>query len=305
MSNNCGIYKITNPNGKIYIGQSIDLADRKKSYKRLHCNRQPKLYNSIKKYGWENHNFEIVSFCNSEELNELEKYYINLFNCFDTGHGLNLMEGGGAQGKRSIETRKKMSEWQKGKGNHRYGKKASPETKKLLSALRKGKPRPEIKGRFCAENSHWYGKHHTKETKKLMSIAKKGKIAAHTCRCVLQYTKHNIFIREYSSIKIASKQTKISTTSISNCLRLSSKTCGGFIWKYKNHVVVDKITILCKPIIQYDKNNAFVNEYYSITNASKKTGIIKSSISQCLKGTIKQAGGFIWKYKMNDIKRIA
>ena len=68
-----GIYKIINPNGKIYIGQSINIEQRwNKDYKTLRCKTQPKLYNSLKKYGPENHKFEIIEECNIEQLLERE-----------------------------------------------------------------------------------------------------------------------------------------------------------------------------------------------------------------------------------------
>ena len=35
-----GIYKITNPKGKIYIGQSINIENRFKVYKRYNCKGQ-------------------------------------------------------------------------------------------------------------------------------------------------------------------------------------------------------------------------------------------------------------------------
>ncbi len=45
-----GIYKIVTPSGKVYIGQSIKILERIKSYKRVDitCKRQPKLYRSLK-----------------------------------------------------------------------------------------------------------------------------------------------------------------------------------------------------------------------------------------------------------------
>lgn len=46
-----GIYKITNPNGRIYIGQSTDIKFRWGIYRKLKCKDQPSLYNSLKKYG--------------------------------------------------------------------------------------------------------------------------------------------------------------------------------------------------------------------------------------------------------------
>ena len=43
-----GIYKITNLiNGKIYIGQSVNILKRWLSYKKLNCKGQPKLYRSF------------------------------------------------------------------------------------------------------------------------------------------------------------------------------------------------------------------------------------------------------------------
>ena len=70
-----GIYKITNPEGKIYIGQSINIEKRWKGYKNFHCKGQHKLYNSLKKYGPENHTFEIIEECIMEELDIREEFY--------------------------------------------------------------------------------------------------------------------------------------------------------------------------------------------------------------------------------------
>lgn len=74
-----GIYKITNPKGKVYIGQSIDVEKRFYTYKKLHCKRQPILYNSLKKYGTQNHTFEILCECEISELNKKERYYQDLY----------------------------------------------------------------------------------------------------------------------------------------------------------------------------------------------------------------------------------
>ena len=46
-----GIYKITSPNNKVYIGQSVDIEKRLKRYKNLNCKKQSKIYNSLNKYG--------------------------------------------------------------------------------------------------------------------------------------------------------------------------------------------------------------------------------------------------------------
>src|ERR1700734_1082935 len=72
----CGIYKITNPKGRIYIGQSVNIMDRLKHYRSENCKGQIRLFNSISKYGWDEHDFEIICQCNESELNNLEIYYI-------------------------------------------------------------------------------------------------------------------------------------------------------------------------------------------------------------------------------------
>ena len=49
-----GIYKLTFPNGKVYVGQSIDIKQRWYAHKcTLNKTRTP-LINAINKYGWNN-----------------------------------------------------------------------------------------------------------------------------------------------------------------------------------------------------------------------------------------------------------
>jgi len=69
-----GIYKITSPSKKIYIGQSIDIEKRFKYYLNLNCKKQTKLYNSLKKYGYKKHFFEVIEICKITELNNKERY---------------------------------------------------------------------------------------------------------------------------------------------------------------------------------------------------------------------------------------
>ena len=82
-----GIYKITSPSKKIYIGQSRDIRKRFYLYKKYKGKTQPKLYKSFLKYGVERHMFEIIKECSVAELNDLEIYYIKHF---DLKHHLKL-----------------------------------------------------------------------------------------------------------------------------------------------------------------------------------------------------------------------
>lgn len=109
-----GIYKITSPSGKVYIGQSNDIQSRFNKYKRLGCGRQTRLHASFLKYGVESHEFEIIIECLSSELDEQEIKYIKHYESTKKNKGLNLKEGG-AYGKHSEETKKKIGLAHKGK----------------------------------------------------------------------------------------------------------------------------------------------------------------------------------------------
>jgi len=98
------IYKITNPTGKIYIGCTIDWKRRFSEYRRLSMVGQRKLYNSLKKYGYENHIFEIIEECEENMLHEREIYYINHYNCIDEGLNIRL---GNRNGRLTEETKTK------------------------------------------------------------------------------------------------------------------------------------------------------------------------------------------------------
>ena len=108
-----GIYKITSPSKRVYIGQSINIEKRFANYSKIYnCNNQTKLYNSFKKYGVENHSFEVVIECKESQLNELERYYQDLYNVIHPKHGLNckLTKSSDKKVVLSEETKKKISE---------------------------------------------------------------------------------------------------------------------------------------------------------------------------------------------------
>jgi group I intron endonuclease len=75
----CGIYKITNPLSKVYIGKSMDIKKRWLDHKRM-TNHGTVLNDSLKKYGVENHVFEIVKECQKNDLTKEEAKYIGIFN---------------------------------------------------------------------------------------------------------------------------------------------------------------------------------------------------------------------------------
>lgn len=110
-----GIYKITSPSGKVYIGQTIDHERRFKHYKLLRCKEQPRIYKSLLKYGADDHKFELIKECIKDELTFWERYFQESFN--STGkNGLNciLVKTDEFSGGHSQETKDKISESLKG-----------------------------------------------------------------------------------------------------------------------------------------------------------------------------------------------
>lgn len=139
-----GIYKVISPSNKIYVGQSIDVEKRIKQYKRLDCKKQPKLYNSLLKYGVDKHVFELIEECSLEQLNEREIYWKQYYNTINEGLNCELFDIG--QGYRSDEVKRKIS-------NSLKGKTKTPEHCLNLSkarigipSKRKGKPDLKQKG---------------------------------------------------------------------------------------------------------------------------------------------------------------
>ena len=103
-----GIYKITNPNGRIYIGQSTDIKFRWGVYRKLKCKDQPSLYNSLKKYGPENHQYEIIEECIVEDLDKKEIFWGLYYDVLSNKH-LNNRLGRGFGSFDSEETKQKKS----------------------------------------------------------------------------------------------------------------------------------------------------------------------------------------------------
>lgn len=108
-----GIYKITSPSNKVYIGQTWNVCSRKSAYKRISpIKQQRKLYASLVKYGWENHKFEVIhEFPNGDttqdHLDYAECFFMNLLRLQGL-KSLNLREGGKSYGKPEKETLIKM-----------------------------------------------------------------------------------------------------------------------------------------------------------------------------------------------------
>lgn len=129
-----GIYKITNPVGFCYIGQSSNLSSRMSFYKMYKNDyfHLKKVKESLLKHGYENHKFEIIEICTKDLLNERERFWQEYYDSVE--NGLNCMYVGTKDKKCKRE--KSYSERQR---QRMLGSKHSQETKDKMSKSKIGR----------------------------------------------------------------------------------------------------------------------------------------------------------------------
>lgn len=91
----CGIYKITNQKtNECYIGQAVDVAKRWKDHAKcglgIDTPANNKLYKAIEEYGIWNFSWELLEKCERTQLNEKEKYYIELYSSKEYGYNSSI-----------------------------------------------------------------------------------------------------------------------------------------------------------------------------------------------------------------------
>ena len=162
---------------------------------------------------------------------------------------------------------------------------------------------------------------------------KKGRISHNkgVGRHIDQYSLDGLFIKEWDCIATAQRELKI--FGIGKCCKQETQTAGGYQWKYSDdnrtitkyikpkHIMSDetkrKLSASKKgkpsklkgksgmkgiknpratPIMQFTLDDVFIRQWDYITQASRELGINLSSLSECLKGKQKTAGGYKWKY---------
>jgi len=238
-----GIYKITNPKGKVYVGQSINIERRWYNYEHHENKGQPLLKRSFDKYGLDKHKFEIIEECLVEELEIREIFWTEQFNaCHPLGLVLRV---GGKNGYLSEETKNKI-----GDGNR--GKIVTNETKKKLSLCKKGNL--NMLGKTHSDKTKLkmsksrLGKTDSEETKQKKSDSNKGRVKSKewrqnisnshpTKKPVTQFTLEGAKVKDYISINEASRQTGIRVGDISAVCNNKQKSAYGFIWKFKKKII--------------------------------------------------------------------
>lgn len=253
-------------NNKYYVGQTTNAVDDRIKGHKCDAKRSNSYFgNALNKYGVDS--FNIYKYIVPNELLDMyERHLINKLNTLKP-NGYNLESGGHKNKKHSEETKLKI-----------------------------GKNR---KGKYAGKNHPLYGKHHSKETKLLISIANIGNKSGVGHKCS-EDGKRRISIANkgntYALGAVRSAENKRNES--------IARTGKGNPMYNKKHSIETKRKMQLssntnKEVIQYDLNNQYISEYYSITKASKMTNINRMCISNTCAGKKKIAGGFIWKYKEN------
>jgi len=244
----CGIYKITNKiNGKIYVGQSIDIHKRWREHKSDFKNRKDRhniyFQRSWDKYKSINFEFEVIERCNKTELDIQERYWVKYYNSSDIQFGYNADEG--SNGK----VINKETKFRMGAGNRGIARNNQKivqisldgvlirtwnneleirtefikETRSIRGCCRK-EPK-----RYTAHGYIWIYEDEYLETGLDIDYYRRNKIVKE----VLQFDLDMTFIKEWKSITEASKKLNIADWCISFCCNGKRKKASGFIWQYK------------------------------------------------------------------------
>lgn len=171
------IYQIISPSGKIYFGQTKNLNRRFSDYYRLNCERQRRLYNSLKKYGIESHQIFYMQIP-TQELYKYEECLIAYYKTLSRKCGLNLVGGGDNRRYIPKAVGKKISKTKKGiTVPHKKEKRLSESHKKNIGFGVKtsliyqfGIASRDVSG----EKNSFYGKSHSEEFKRKLSAQRKG-----------------------------------------------------------------------------------------------------------------------------------
>lgn len=284
----CGIYKITNKiNGKIYIGQSIDIYKRWEEHKNCYLRKSNYLYLAFRKYGIENFSFEIEEKCSLKELDDREIYYISLYHTFigdEQRNGYNMSIGG--------------------EGNNGYGKPIDQydlngnfiKTYNSCAEFEReiGRPASSVLGCCSGSRNKAYGflwRYHG-DVPPSPYVDKK-------CVKVDQYDIDGNFIKTYSSITEASKFYNVEKTQISNCCSGKYLTCAGFQWrKHGDSAPEKRLSSRCesrKAVCQYDLSGRLIKRFNSCQEAAEETGHkIYMIYSSCREHG--RDGNFQWRY---------
>ena len=271
--NKVGIYSITNTaNGKRYIGQSTDIYGRMSNHKtRLkqnsHKNRSMQEdYNESKDLFL----FETLCYCGKDDLDDMEKHYISLYQSTNPEHGYNIESGGYHKRSMCESTRRKLSErFGNGRANF-LGRKHTAESKKKMSESHKG----------------W---HPTPETLKKMSEVQKGKIISQHTRELISKAKSGKNHHYYGKTFSDEHKAKLSAANSGERNPMYGKKQTD---RARRLIAIRK----CKPLVCIETGLI----YESTLEAADKTGACQSDIGKVCNGQLATCAKLHWRFATEE-----
>lgn len=291
---------------KYYVGITKQSIIRRWRNNGMGYYSQP-FYKAIKKYGWDNiEHYVIAEHLTEYEAQEFEKALIKNLGCNinKDKFGYNVSDGGDIRTgyKHSEETRRKISESNKGRPYINPWNKISSERKEKIKQM--------MHTKFLGENNPRYGKHCTQETKEKISKSKLGKKMINSIQCIetYQFDLDGNFVNKYYSAKEAERQTNLKASNIRNCLNNKQYSYGDYIWRKKEDVEIfnniykpinlPKKNKINRKIYQFDLQGNFITSYKKLNEILKFNKNYKlNSIYGCLKYQCKSIYGYIWRYE--------
>lgn len=318
-----GIYMIKNlSNNKVYIGQSTDINRRWKDHKiklknNIHYNEH--LQKSYNRYGENSFRYLILCETSKEKLNELESYYIQKYQSYNSKYGYNQTLGGDSNIIFNDRTIKKM------RSSHEYefvpilqyslNKKLLAKFNSLSEAGRSVNGTPSGVRNCANKFSLNIGRSKTYkgyiwiyeyDINKFEQTDIDTYLSTETSFPVNKYDyPSGKFICSYNSVLDAANNNNVSVDVISMCVREVQKQSNGFTYRNANKtngysnlkIVVHKRTSKNKkPVVALDINTKQPILYLESMCSLKDKGFHSGHISQCCNGKRKTYKGYLWKY---------
>lgn len=145
----------------------------------------------------------------------------------------------------------------------------------------------------CLQNTY------TNDIKQKVLETKKKNKSKRAPKTVYQFDKNGNFVGEYYSGAEAARKTGIDHSSIIDVCNGKAITAGGYFWSFdKNKVEIRELPIRgnARRIVVFDKDWNLIQEFGSIADASRFTGIRPSCIVRSTK-TKKPKGKYGFRYK--------
>ncbi|MFC2155038.1 NUMOD1 domain-containing DNA-binding protein [Acidobacteriota bacterium] len=124
---------------------------------------------------------------------------------------------------------------------------------------------------------------------------------------VMQFDLKGKYIRQYPSVMAAARGLNIGISVIRNVIYGGGLTAGGYQWRSINDPLFEEGVVDIEPLgehypkakalLQYDLKGKLKEEFRTIRDAVKKSGVSRHLILKCAQGERESTGNYTWKFK--------